>query len=87
MPPADRGSITKMIYYQGGSHMADKLTCIDCGKTGADVQPTTTPDRRDFKTFDRCPQCFDKRLKSARQTMNRYPESFMGRCPLDYPEW
>jgi len=19
--------------------------------------------------------------------MNRYPESFMGRCPLDYPEW
>ena len=63
------------------------LMCLDCGLTSTDVRPTTTPDRRDFKTFNRCEECFDKRLRLANQTMRRYPESFTGPCPLDYPEW
>jgi hypothetical protein len=69
--------------------MADSedRTCIDCGTTGPEVQATTTPDRRDLKSFDRCPPCFDRRYKSAVQTMNRYPESFTGPCPIDNPEW
>ena len=63
---------------------ADKnRTCQDCGHTGADVEPTTTPDRRDFKTFDRCPPCYERRYKSAKQTMRRYPEAFTGGCPFD----
>ena len=65
----------------------DSRTCIDCGTTGPEVQPTTTPDRRDFKMFDRCPPCHDKRYKSAQRTMRRYPEAFMGPCPFDSPEW
>jgi hypothetical protein len=65
----------------------ENMTCLDCGKTDASVTMTTTPDRRDFKMFPRCPCCHDERLKRARQTMNRYPESFTGPCPLDYPEW
>ena len=67
--------------------MADQRTCIDCRKTGEDVQPTTTPDRRDFKTFDRCPECFDRRYKSAEQTMRRYPEAFTGPCPFESDDW
>ena len=63
------------------------LECMDCGTKDATVELTTTPDRRDFKMFPRCVPCHDKRLKSARQTMNRYPEAFTGPCPLDFPEW
>jgi len=59
------------------------LTCIDCNCTGPGVRPTTTPDRRDFKTFNRCDECFDKRLRRANQTMSRYPEAFMGSDPFD----
>jgi len=61
--------------------------CIDCQKVGPDVQPTTTPDRRDFKTFDRCPPCHDKRYKRAQQTMRRYPEAFTGGCPFEGGGW
>tara|TARA_Y100000310_G_C20579108_1_gene762049 strand:- start:205 stop:414 length:210 start_codon:yes stop_codon:yes gene_type:complete len=65
----------------------EELTCIDCNKSGPDVRPTTTPDRRDFKTFDRCPDCFDERLTQAIRTMNRYPEAFMGGCPFNDDSW
>ena len=61
--------------------------CMDCGHKGSDVDMTTTPDRRDFKLFPRCPTCYERRYRSARRTMNRYPESFVGPCPLDNPEW
>jgi hypothetical protein len=64
--------------------MADNdLRCIGCGKTDKSVTLTTTPDRRDYKMFARCPDCYDKRFKNAQQTMNRYPESFMGSDPFD----
>jgi len=63
------------------------LECIDCHCISRDVKPTTTPDRRDFKTFNRCPPCLDKRIESAQRTMSRYPEAFMGPDPFDYPEW
>jgi hypothetical protein len=69
--------------------MADQqnLTCLDCGLTDKSVTQTTTPDRRDFKTFPRCPVCFDKRYQSAQQTMRRYPESFMGPDPFSDDSW
>lgn len=69
--------------------MADteNRTCIDCGETGPKVRPTTTPDRRDFKTFDRCPPCFDRRFESAQRTMSRYPEAFMGGDPFGGDSW
>jgi len=63
------------------------LTCLDCGEQSGNVTLTTTPDRRDFKMFPRCEECHEKRLRSARRTMNRYPEAFTGPCPLDNPEW
>ena len=64
--------------------MADNdLRCIDCGKTDGSVTLTTTPDRRDYKMFARCPDCYDRRHKSAQQTMDRYPEAFMGSDPFD----
>jgi len=44
---------------------------------------TTTSDRRDFKMFPRCPSCHSERQKRARQTMNRYPEAFIGPDPFD----
>ena len=62
-------------------------TCLDCGVRSRNVVMTTTPDRRDFKMFPRCPICYEKRYQSATRTMSRYPESFMGPCPLDNPEW
>jgi hypothetical protein len=67
--------------------MSIERTCIDCGSTGSDVTATTTPDRRDFKTFDRCPPCYNRRYKSAQQTMHRYPEAFMGSDPFDGSDW
>jgi hypothetical protein len=65
----------------------ENLECLDCGKTGPDVRLTTTPDRRDFKSFPRCICCFDKRLASAVRTMQRYPESFTGRDPFSDDSW
>ena len=62
--------------------------CIDCHKVGTDVEPTTTPDRWDFKYFDRCPPCHLKRIKSAERTMKRYPEAFTGRDPFSmWGDW
>jgi len=61
----------------------DILECMNCGTKDATVKLTTTPDRRDFKMFPRCVPCHDKRLKSARRTMNRYPEAFTGGCPFE----
>ena len=68
--------------------MADtsNMKCMDCG-TQKDVEMTTTPDRRDFKMFPRCTSCHERRCRSARRTMSRYPEAFTGPCPLDNPEW
>ena len=63
------------------------LECMDCGKKDGTVELTTTPDRRDYKMFPRCVPCHDKRFKSALQTMNRYPEAFMGSCPFDDGGW
>jgi hypothetical protein len=65
----------------------EERECMDCGHVGSDVSMTTTPDRRDFKMFPRCEECHEKRIRSARRTMNRYPEAFTGPCPLDNPEW
>ena len=67
--------------------MDKNLTCMDCHKTGTDVYMTTTPDRRDFKQFPRCNDCFERRLASARQTMNRYPEAFIGPDPFEEGGW
>ena len=66
---------------------SEERECMDCGHVGKAVDMTTTPDRRDFKMFPRCATCYEKRHRSARRTMNRYPEAFTGPCPFDSPEW
>ncbi len=38
------------------------LRCMDCGTTDGSVTLTTTPDRRDYKMFARCPDCYERRL-------------------------
>ena len=68
--------------------MADELlTCLDCRKTDKSVTLTTTSDRRDFKHFPRCPDCWGKREDRALQTMRRYPEAFTGRDPFGDDSW
>jgi len=61
--------------------MNEKLECIDCHQTQG-VSMCSTPDRRDSKTFPRCDECYEKRLESARRTMDRYPEAFTGGDPF-----
>ena len=61
--------------------------CLDCGVRSRNVDLTTTPDRSDFKMFPRCPTCYERRYRIAKRTMKRYPESFIGPCPIDNPEW
>ncbi len=62
-------------------------TCLDCGERSRNVDLTTTPDRSDFKMFPRCATCYERRYRSAKRTMNRYPEAFTGPCPFDSPDW
>jgi len=65
----------------------DNLECLDCHKKDSSVTMTTTSDRRDFKHFPRCPECWEEREARAQQTMSRYPEAFTGPDPFDSCWW
>ncbi len=58
---------------------SNHLTCIDCGRSDETVIPTWTSDQPDYRTFDRCPPCFDKRVKVGAKTVRRTMEAIRRR--------